>query len=583
MKVRLANTAGFCMGVRRAMEIVLSEANRGQGPIFTYGPLIHNAQVMELLKSKGVRAIEDFDLIRDSPRGTMVIRAHGIPPSQRRALKASNLKIIDATCPRVAKVQAIIRYHAKKGYTTVIVGDREHPEVVGLVGYAQGKALVINSPEEVGTLPQDERILVVAQTTQDERIFKEIADAVKEKAPDAALFNTICDATHKRQAEVRSFAGELDGLVIVGGYHSGNTRRLVQISQAAGLPAFHVETEKDLNRDKLSSMGVIGVTAGASTPNWMIKNVMKEIEAIRGPKETLLGHRVRRLFKDALLGNVIVALGALSLSYAMGFLLGRRPDPIHPAIAFLYVHAMYVLNRFLDKEATAYNDPEKASFYRNHRKALIVTGLMAISGALVLSLFLGIEVFLSLLGLSLLGILYSIPLIHGRKGASLKYSRIKDIPGSRTLSEALAWATVLCLLPLFESPKPSPGASSVAFLFVFSIVYVRSGLFDILHFQGDLIVGAETLPIILGRRKALSLLKIFVFLTLLLLCVAPLAGAVSPFSFLLIPCVFLLFFSTLIVERQWLNPGMRIELLLEGHFFLAGILGLLWHIFLWRQ
>ena len=148
MRVKLAKTAGFCMGVRRAMEMVLSEANRGRGRILTYGPLIHNKQVMDLLASKGVNVIED---IPDQGRETVVIRAHGIPPQKRLALRETGLKIIDATCPKVARVQAIIRYHTKKGYTAVIVGDEDHAEVIGLMGYSKGQVHVIQSAEGVSS------------------------------------------------------------------------------------------------------------------------------------------------------------------------------------------------------------------------------------------------------------------------------------------------------------------------------------------------------------------------------------------------------------------------------------------------
>jgi len=581
LKLRLAGTAGFCMGVRRAMEILLTEVKKGDVPIYTYGPLIHNRQVMELLESKGVKVIHDLGALDDCEKGTVVIRAHGIPPAQRKTLKGSGMRIIDATCPRVARVQAIIRYHARKGYTSLIVGDRDHPEVIGLLGYGEGKAMVVNRVEDVSGLPAGDKLVVVAQTTQDEETFEDIVSAVRERFPDAVVFNTICDATRNRQAEVRSFAGKVDGLVVVGGSHSGNTRRLVQISEAAGLPAFHVETEKELDRERLASMEVIGVTAGASTPNWMIKSVMKEIQAIRGRKESVWAHRMRRVLKALLLGNVVVALGAFCFSYAVALLLEREPDLVHPAIASLYVYAMYVLNRFLDKGATSYNDPERASFYRKRKGPLTLTGLIAALGALLLSyFFLGTKAFLSILGLSVLGLFYSIPLMSERKGPHpLKYVRIKDIPGSRTLTEALAWGIILGLIPLLEPSSPAPAPSVVAFLVVFSIVYVRSGLFDILQFQGDLIVGVETLPIVLGKRKAFALLKGVVLFTSVLLCITPLLGLVSPFAFLLLPSTILLFVSIFVLERQWITPPRtRVELLLEGHFFLAGLLALVWHL-----
>ncbi|MGD2127277.1 MAG: 4-hydroxy-3-methylbut-2-enyl diphosphate reductase, partial [Desulfobacteraceae bacterium] len=154
------------MGVRRALERVLAEANKNEGPLFTFGPLIHNEQVMTLLKSKGVVAVEDISGLE---KGTIVIRAHGIPPQQRQRLKASGLTLIDATCPRVARVQSIIRYHTHKGYTAVIVGEENHPEVIGLVGYGNERTCVITRPDQVDDLPATDKLIVVAQTTQEKK------------------------------------------------------------------------------------------------------------------------------------------------------------------------------------------------------------------------------------------------------------------------------------------------------------------------------------------------------------------------------------------------------------------------------
>ena len=166
------------MGVRRAMEMVLAEANRNDSVLYTYGPLIHNNQVIDLLESKNVKTVDDIEGLEN---GTLLIRAHGIPPHERRILKASNLKIIDATCPRVARVQAIIKYHSKKGYTPVIVGDEDHAEVKGLKGYGEGKAIVINNISDIDSLPVEGKICVVAQTTQNEKIYEDITEKIKEK------------------------------------------------------------------------------------------------------------------------------------------------------------------------------------------------------------------------------------------------------------------------------------------------------------------------------------------------------------------------------------------------------------------
>jgi len=563
------------MGVRRAMEMVLAEANKGEGHIFTLGPLIHNKQVLELLESKGVTTIEDISSLENE---TLVIRAHGIPAFQRKALRSSGLRVIDATCPHVARVQAIIHYHTNKGYTAVIVGDIDHPEVIALMGYGNGRAYVIRQTAEVPNLPDTDKLFVVAQTTQEEQNYQEIARDIKKRFPDALVFETICDATHSRQKEVRSFAGHVDGVVVVGGYHSGNTQRLFQVSEASGLPTFHVETEKELDKEKLSAMEVIGVTAGASTPNWMIRDVVKEIEAIRSRRETFIGRWMRHAFKFLLLSNFLVALGAFSLAHAATILSGRKPDLFYPSLAFLYIYAMHVLNRFLDKGASTYNDPERANFYKKHRVFLIITGITTISGALALSFHLGIPIFFAMAGLSILGIIYSIPIVPISLRHIWRYSKIKDIPGSKTLSEALAWAAVITLLPLLESVHMEWPPIVISVLFVFSMVYVRSALFDIFQVQGDLIVGVETLPITLGEKRTLLLLKGIIISNALILLVAPIVSQVGPFSYLLLLCFLSLTLSLLTYEKRWLYAGTRLEVLVEGNFFLAGLLALIWYL-----
>src|SRR4030042_1786634 len=206
------------MGVRRALERVLGQAYKQPGPIFTYGPLIHNEQVMKLLESKGVREAKDISTLKE---GTLIIRAHGIPPQERKLLKSSGLTIIDPTCPRVARVQALIRYHTHKGYLAVIVGEKDHPEVIGLKGHGNGKAFVISTSEEVSLLPDGEKILVVAQTTQEKQSYERIVENIKKRFPEALVFTTICDATESRQEEVRALATHVDGIVVGGGFPGG--------------------------------------------------------------------------------------------------------------------------------------------------------------------------------------------------------------------------------------------------------------------------------------------------------------------------------------------------------------------------
>lgn len=575
MKVKLARNAGFCMGVRRAMEITLFEAHRGDESLFTYGPLIHNRQVLDLLRSKGVDVKEDID---EHDKGRIIIRAHGITPNEREAIRSSNLKIIDATCPRVAKVQAIIKKYNNKGYFPVIFGDARHPEVIGLMGYSKGQGVVINSIEDVEGLPEKKRLVVVSQTTQHIDAYRKTTDAIKARYPDSIIFDTICHETYKRQMEVSSLASEVESMVIVGGYNSGNTRRLYQISRSTGRPTFHVETEKELKGLWFSSTETVGVTAGASTPNWMIKSVTERLKSMGKSRQHALGSLVRTVFLFLLKSNIPLATGAFSLTYAGLRLSKGNADLIYPLLTLLYVYSMHVLNRFLDKEASTYNDPGIAFFYTQHKTFLITTSLLGIGTGLILSLSLGIAQSLLFLALTILGLVYSIPIIPWRFGYLGRYAKIKDLPGSKTMAEALAWGTISSLLPVIGWSNPFWPGVFISFLFVSSMCYIRSGLFDILNVQGDLIVGRETLPIALGEEKALNLLLLLNGFFGILILISTSIGVVSSLGYPLISCFLISFLYLTAYQKGLMRDGSPLQPIAEGNLLLAGLLAFIWKL-----
>jgi len=567
------------MGVRRAMEMVMVEANKKEGSLFTYGPLIHNQQVLDLLESKGVKATSD---VSDLTSGRIIIRAHGIPPTQRKALEQTGLKVIDATCPKVTRVQAIIRHYSNKGHATIIVGDPNHAEVIGLMGYSRDPAHVIQDEEAVKELPVLQEPFVVAQTTQNEKKFNEIVEALKSRFPDLKVFDTICDATHERQQEVRTFKGHVDAVVVVGGYHSANTQRLASISKEEALPTFHVETEEDLDRNALSKMRTVGLTAGASTPHWMIKKVLQKIEAIRDRRESFPVRWLKQIIRFLVLSNLLVACGAFSLAYAAAILSNRTPVLTFPLLTFLYIYAMHVFNRFLDKGASAYNDPARAAFLKKYKDLLNWTGVAALLMALAMACMVGLVTFLALTGFSLLGIIYSIPLVPEQIRNRYRYSKIKDIPGSRSLSEALAWVAVSTLLPVLESSDVDVPATVLTGIVVFTWSYARAIFFSLLQVQGDLMVGTETLPITLGERRTLVLLKGIFLMTAFILLAAPMIGVAGLFHYLMLVPLFTLWLSLLAYEKQTLSSGTMLEALVEANFLLAGFLALIWHAMVWR-
>jgi len=277
MEVVLAKNAGFCMGVRRAVDTTLGMVQKGETTIATFGPLIHNPQVLKLLEEQGVRILTE---IPAQATGSIIIRAHGIPPEEKKKLEATGARVEDATCPRVLKVQAIIARYKKEGFATVIIGDRDHAEVEGLMGYAGNTGQVVNSEADVAALRLDGPYIIVSQTTQDEHLFERLKEMILQKYPGGEVFNTICDSTHKRQEEVRQLCHDVEALVVVGGKTSANTKRLGEIAESLGCPVFMVESETDLDSQALGRYGRVGVTAGASTPNWVISRIVEVLENI---------------------------------------------------------------------------------------------------------------------------------------------------------------------------------------------------------------------------------------------------------------------------------------------------------------
>ncbi len=575
MKVKVAKTAGFCMGVRRALELVLARSLRDSGPIYTYGPLIHNKQVVELLESKGIKTINNLDEFDELHSGTIVIRAHGIPPDEKEEITKKGLNILDATCPKVARVQGIIKYYTGKGYSAIIVGDRGHAEVKGLVGYSKGPVYVIQKVEDVERLPHMEKVIVVAQTTQNKIKYREITGALEQRFPDARIFNTICDATNHRQEEVRRLARDTDCIVVVGGYHSGNTKRLVQVAKEAGAKVFHVETEMELNREELSKANVIGVTAGASTPNWIIKKVVNEIEGIKKGKSLGIIHILKQISRFLLISNITVALGAASLSYAYLVLSKLEPDIVYPLLSFLYVYAMHGLNLLLDRGASVYNDPHRATFLMRNRNILLITSVSSVFVGLFLAYSMGMTAFLFIVGLCILGVIYSIPIFPEGIKRRYGYYRIKDIPGSRSLSEAIGWASVVSIFPILGNKCRFSIADILAAVVVFMLSYTRSLLFDIFQTQGDLIVGTETLPITIGEKKTLFIIKSLLSCLAIILLIAGLINVFPCFSYVMLVPSAGLFLCIMAYERKWLYLSTSLEMFVELNFLITGALAVL--------
>ena len=565
------------MGVRRAVEMVLDAPDQNKNPIFTYGPLIHNPQVLHLLKSKDISVLDE---IPSRGAGTVLIRAHGVPPSAKKKLKEVNFNVIDATCPRVIKVQTIIRKHANKGYAVIIIGDKNHPEVIGLLGYARDNGFVAGSLQELESLPDFENAIIAAQTTQNTQFFDSVKNWAATKHPHYKVFNTICDSTERRQAEVKRLAESVDAVIVVGGRDSGNTRRLAEIAREAGKPAYHIESETDLDNidtEALVTARQIGITAGASTPNWVIKKVYRALEALQVRREQSWRRLLFGLQRALLLTNIYVSLGAGCLSYASLKLQGFSQLFPYVLISMLYVQSMHILAHLTGNEADRYNDPERANFYGKYKILLTILALAAGSTGLVIAFTLGIFPFLLLLVLSLLGLSYNRRLVPSRFFAG-KYRRLRDLPGSKTFMIAVAWGIVAALLPPLSLVNNAHWVMVLIFLWVAGIVFVRTAFFDILDMQGDRIVGKETIAILLGEKRSLRLLKIMLLILVVTLLLLSSFHFVSYLGFVLVASPITLWFLLSAYAQGVLLPSVKLEFLVESNFVLAGAIAFLWSV-----
>lgn len=552
--------------------MALDASNRTDTPIYTYGPLIHNPQVMDILAQKGISVIRR---IPETGTGTVLIRAHGVPPEDRDKLKKAGFNVIDATCPKVIKVQSIIAKHARQGYAVIIVGDRAHPEIIGLQGYAGDMGVVAENMADLTALPEFDKAIIVAQTTQNKTFFEAVTDWAEKFHPNYRVFNTICDSTESRQKDVKELAEKVDAVVVVGGYESGNTKRLFDIATDAGKAAIHIETEAELDVSQLGAPRHIAITAGASTPNWVIKRVYRELEN-RMVNNRRCFKRLRFfIHRNLLLSNIYLAAGAGCLTYAAAMLQGIEPSVSAVLTAVFYLLCMHTFNNLIDITSDRYNDPDRAAFFQRNRMLLsTVTGLFGLGG-LVIAYRMGPLFFLLLVCMSFMGIIYIISLVPKGIANGLK-PKIRDIPGSKTVLVALAWGLVTTIVPAVDGFGYIKPVTVLIFFWTVSLVFVRTAFFDILDMQGSRIVGKETIPILLGEQKTMAWLKNLAGLMMIVLIGASAGGAISSLGYLLSLCPLSMLMFLSAYERGGISSGLRQRFLMESHFILAGLLTGLW-------
>ena len=280
MKIEIAAHAGYCYGVKRAFDQIRGVPEGAEGGIHTLGPIIHNPQAVEALrKEKGVRPVKDLDEITG---GTVVVRTHGLPPEVLERAKEKGLTIVDATCPHVKKAQQRARELVRDGYSLVILGEKNHPEVVGILAHAEGDGKVVEEPSDVESLGRLNRVGLVVQSTQEPEKLAEVTAKLSKRCRELKIYNTICSATVDRQSAARELARRVDVMLVVGGKNSGNTRRLSHVCESEGVRTHHIESARDLDPAWVEGASLVGVTAGASTPGFVLREVVERLERLGG-------------------------------------------------------------------------------------------------------------------------------------------------------------------------------------------------------------------------------------------------------------------------------------------------------------
>ena len=280
MEITVAKSAGFCFGVQRAVDSVYKELEENSGKIYTFGPIIHNEQVVEDLNKRGIEVIDTVEQLKEIKKGTVVIRSHGVAKEIYDILEQQKLKMVDATCPFVKKIHNIVLDESNNGKTIIIIGNDNHPEVEGIKGWVNGEVIVINKEEQIEklSLPEQTKACIVSQTTFNHNKFKYLVEIIRKKGYDITVVNTICNATHVRQVEAQKISSKVDGMIVIGGKNSSNTQKLYDICRNECENTFYVQTVKDLNLHELKSLKSIGITAGASTPKNIIEEVRTECQ-----------------------------------------------------------------------------------------------------------------------------------------------------------------------------------------------------------------------------------------------------------------------------------------------------------------
>ncbi len=561
MKIEISSHSGFCMGVRSAVLKIVKELNASPDPIYVHGPIIHNPQTTSILEKRGLRTVRDEEPLTDK---TAAIRTHGIPREKLSKIRSEAKRVINLTCPRVAKVQAIINKHSRDGAFTIITGDEDHAEVIGLKSYARSGVMVISKADDIHPIPPAERYLVVSQTTFDRELFDAIIRRLDEELKDRLLvFDTICDSTRDRQHDVAAaIARGIDVLVVVGGRNSANTRRLADLGRERGVRTFHIETADELPADSFNKTDYVFITAGASTPGWIINNVLEKLFSIQYSQRGTFIAGLKKLIEFTIRTNLLSSLAA----YFITAFASRGFSQELQLAAMLYLFAMYSLNNCLTAPQLRESNPYKFNLYHTFRLPFLIVAIACALGAFLLVIPFGIIIWGTYAASIALGIVYAMQFFQNiiKKIGSVFINKIYN---SKTFVTSFGWVIVCAFVPLLAAHAPLHELAAML-CFVFGFIFLRNIILDLIGLQSDLILGRETLPILIGEKSAVRIAKLlsntaaFVFVIITLIF--------EQNIWMLLPALTYVYYNYLIdrISKQEYLAALKYEFLADANFII---------------
>ncbi|WP_300369757.1 4-hydroxy-3-methylbut-2-enyl diphosphate reductase [Brachyspira sp.] len=502
MNVDIGKFAGFCDGVKYAVENTFSQAAKNDSEIYIDGHLIHNPQTLNMLENIGVKTYEDDEDMSVLDNKTVIVRAHGISPKRRDALSSHAKKIVNLTCKYVAKIQGLVKKHSSLGYRIIVIGNPMHPEIIGVCGYADD-VYVVYKDEDLNELPDDsKKTLIVAQTTLQKSVFDKFVNQIKDKYKDTEIIikNTICIATEQRQNEILDIAKRNDVVLVIGGSESSNTRNLYNIASAIK-PAFYVEYKEDLENIDLSNYKNIGIMAGASTPDWLIEDVAQTIKDKYASNITRI---FSKIFDFLNYGYIFFSVGAFLMSYAIYDILSQ---PFQYKIGI--ITALYYLYMSLGNGYSNYtiriSDYRRYLFYQTNK--IFFISLMVVSALLMFYFAYKVDIGILMLSIlsSLLGVGYNISFENKSRFESSFFFRLfKKLIPFKAIVISVA-VVVLLNGSIFIMHRDIFSRNPFLYLFstsiVFLFMFIRQALIEIKFSQSDKIAGAVTLTTYIDSHK----------------------------------------------------------------------------------